>query len=1064
MTFEISFWVAGAIDLSGSASTGDPSSSLCWSWCDLWAGKAFAFNRNLGSGLTWKTLSCKILYIFLLHCGWNFVGGLHYTTHWTALRWCSGNLLWATSLCWSTRCMSSILIFALVFYTLWQHSLEHCSSSCTQTKSTGSSRSLGASSWYTGVISFEDPNIASTSCSTPFTRPYSPTEVTQGRQTNGKDNETSKASPMEVPLLCHGAQWSGRQLPGLLEALDYSRRSNFHTTKATVATISRSRQEFRPKSVDMGNLARSRYSDADKTQAISKHISQAEAATGEGQAERYDYVSNSFPARKCRGYQVALFAVLHGAFWPLDRCHALDSRCQEGVPGHANEFSLASCHQEELSRHHQSPCRHSRRSGKGRAPCRQDEGKCRGRVRCSTGSTSCCDGCQRTTSPSVAQALGGQRFVLADSDGQLREAEKAVPRNGGRSQGPTRCCQDCFGCHEREARRRGCQCHSDRSCRGRSAWCDRGRAAQECPPDPQTMSSFCFGRCPSRDFRWGRCGNRGCSTQQTSSFRQWLMKDGSVAGCLRNPARVPRNLHVSWEDGYTACNDVDQNGPLHETSSSLDRPIHSIERHASCSFVFEALGDATWMEALVFFQESGDELQRYARLLSSPTPLTMMISPPLARCSLNLLDDEPCNSIHDRLHLMQQPRSTHILYRLLHEQGNVEFPDEGPVLYVMSWFLHGDRRRTCNAPRRIRLDRWFMNWQNDIRQTWVDRMDADRPFDVHVVFHAMPQHPNFDEHLHIVVAQRPRPHDRAALFACLFAGQDESVIGLTLTARFSAPLLRYDDLVHHFEVVPHCSFRDCTFMSDDTFIHFGSPAQMRVRNGLCIQGRVGPVPIDDVVALMQTWPNDPLEQDNLRLTQLMPQWEQMIPTAPHGANAAPDADDNDVSDDEPAESGSGSLDIDDIVSDGGDAPSFYDHLYRKTHGYRRVRLDDASYDNMVLDAANAWNRPPDTVVDLLPIAALPANHEPPDRCYITEFAGDRDSPRENKSSFWLTLNFTLKILNVRPYVTDVWKWCLLYFPGFGCFIYVMSLIIVYLRMNVALSSSIMKLGSFKIRT
>ena len=471
------------------------------------------------------------------------------------------------------------------------------------------------------------------------------------------------------------------------------------------------------------------------------------------------------------------------------------------------------------------------------------------------------------------------------------------------------------------------------------------------------------------------------------------MIQGSAAGCLRNPARVPKNLSVSWDDGYVPGNDVDHNGPLLATSSSLDRPIHSMERCESCSFEFEALGDASWMAALTFFQDAGDELQQFARLLSSPQPQTMMISPPLARCSLNLLDDEPCTSIHDRLHLMQQPRSSHILYRLLHEQGIVEFTDEGPVLYVMSWFLHGERRRSSNAPRRIRLDRWFMNWQNDIRQTWIDRMDADQPFDVYVVFHAMPQHPNFDEHLHIIVVQRPRHHDRAALFACLFAGNDERVIGITLTARLCAPLLGYDELVQHFEVVPHCSFRDCAFMSDDTFIHFGSPVRMLIRHGLCIQGRVGPVPPDDVVDLMQTWASDPLDQDMLRMTQLMPQWEHPIPAQQDQHHAQ---DDNADAPDTPDPSHDDGLDIDDLVTDHDDDERPSDHLYRKTHGHRVTRLDDVSYENMLLDAAQVWNRPPETVIDLFQTAVTPERLASDTRCFITEFEDDRTNPHTDK--------------------------------------------------------------------
>ena len=472
------------------------------------------------------------------------------------------------------------------------------------------------------------------------------------------------------------------------------------------------------------------------------------------------------------------------------------------------------------------------------------------------------------------------------------------------------------------------------------------------------------------------------------------MNSGSVTGCLRNPAREPRNLRVRWEDGYESCQDDDLYCPWCDVPSILDRPILSIERGDCCSFEFEALGDASWMAALTLFDAATDELQRCARMLSSSWYETMMMPPPLTRCSLNLLDGEPCTSIHDRFHLMQQPRFTHILYRLLHEQGSVEFEDEGPVLYVMTWFLHGERRRSSNVPRRLRFDRWFMNWQNDIRQLWVDRMDADQPFDVHVVFHAMPQHPNIDTHLHILVVQRPRPPDRAALFACLFEGHDDRFLGMTLVARLCPSWLGSNDLVQQFEVVPHCSMRDCTFMSDDTFIHAGSPVHMMIRNGLCIQGRVGPTPIDDEVTLMQTWANDPLDQDMLRMTQLMPQWERPIPMQP---DFELPQEETDEIDDEQEQMSDDGLDIDDIVqddADGGNRPM--DHLFRITHGHRTARLDDVRYENMLIDAAQIWNRPPDSVVDLFSTSVTPERIPSSDRCFITEFEGDRVNPHHDK--------------------------------------------------------------------
>ena len=63
--------------------------------------------------------------------------------------------------------------------------------------------------------------------------------------------------------------------------------------------------------------------------------------------------------------------------------------------------------------------------------------------------------------------------------------------------------------------------------------------------------------------------------------------------------------------------------------------------------------------------------------------------------------------------------------RRLHDLAAVtENLDEGPVLYLLTWFIHGQLHPQCREPRVLRLDHFWHHWLADVRELWHDRIDS----------------------------------------------------------------------------------------------------------------------------------------------------------------------------------------------------------------------------------------------------------------------------------------------------------------------------------------------------
>ena len=96
--------------------------------------------------------------------------------------------------------------------------------------------------------------------------------------------------------------------------------------------------------------------------------------------------------------------------------------------------------------------------------------------------------------------------------------------------------------------------------------------------------------------------------------------------------------------------------------------------------------------------------------------------------------------------------------RSMHERlGQVECLEEGKVIYVSSWYLHGHTRQRSPVSRTLRLGPDWSDWLELIKEVWQDQLRREQPVDIGLV---MPHPPStvFQSHVaHLILCQEVHP-------------------------------------------------------------------------------------------------------------------------------------------------------------------------------------------------------------------------------------------------------------------------------------------------------------------
>ena len=112
------------------------------------------------------------------------------------------------------------------------------------------------------------------------------------------------------------------------------------------------------------------------------------------------------------------------------------------------------------------------------------------------------------------------------------------------------------------------------------------------------------------------------------------------------------------------------------------------------------------------------------------------------------------------------------LQEVFDRRAFVENADEGPIMYVLVWFVHGVHNRRSDRPAVVRLDRDNAWWRSEILFPWREEVERGVSSSLHFVDPVPPKEPWQSHEAHIVVAQRVRDGQVPVLVSTRSAGRD----------------------------------------------------------------------------------------------------------------------------------------------------------------------------------------------------------------------------------------------------------------------------------------------------
>ena len=103
------------------------------------------------------------------------------------------------------------------------------------------------------------------------------------------------------------------------------------------------------------------------------------------------------------------------------------------------------------------------------------------------------------------------------------------------------------------------------------------------------------------------------------------------------------------------------------------------------------------------------------------------------------------------------------LRRIFDHHARIEDPEEGPIIEVFSWFLHGRDAETCTVPKSARLDSTQFMWRSTILFPWLDSVQRAQPIEFQIVDPTPPSEPWQTPVAHVILSQMVHRDLRVAL-------------------------------------------------------------------------------------------------------------------------------------------------------------------------------------------------------------------------------------------------------------------------------------------------------------
>ena len=142
------------------------------------------------------------------------------------------------------------------------------------------------------------------------------------------------------------------------------------------------------------------------------------------------------------------------------------------------------------------------------------------------------------------------------------------------------------------------------------------------------------------------------------------------------------------------------------------------------------------------------------------------VGPSFSSRSSTVSGPEQPATIRDRSRsptLRTMPAWVQHLWRLLMEEGNIENEDEGPVMYINSYYISHLTNRRQIGGRPIRINSHYAEWQRKFPLVWQDLFDAGRPFEVVLAMPESPVNVVRDTVCTVLIIQHPDEHRAACV-------------------------------------------------------------------------------------------------------------------------------------------------------------------------------------------------------------------------------------------------------------------------------------------------------------
>ena len=149
-------------------------------------------------------------------------------------------------------------------------------------------------------------------------------------------------------------------------------------------------------------------------------------------------------------------------------------------------------------------------------------------------------------------------------------------------------------------------------------------------------------------------------------------------------------------------------------------------------------------------------------------------------------------------------------------QADVEYVDEGPVLYMLTWYLRPVSRPSCDRPRVAKLDLYYEDWEMELRRLWRDVMHPDEDCAFHLVYPEPPRSTGAMHSGHLIITQEIQAPSRAALISTFIRSIHDNQLNqiATITPTFVNRLL----IRQLSQVAPHLLAPDTECWFDEEWI------------------------------------------------------------------------------------------------------------------------------------------------------------------------------------------------------------------------------------------------------